>query len=155
MLLFFNIRPAMFSKHSELAKRQDRDHYRRLTSPSSCTAPPTSHQEVGSSSRRHTTPPPSRMQEVGSSSRRHTTPPPSRQEEASSDNSVEMWVVAPTPPHLVAPPPPTHLVAPPLTHLEETSSNDSSSTSLGYNDECPHVKDVSSYELLLDFNCLV
>jgi hypothetical protein len=145
----------MFSKHSELAKRQDRDHYRRLTSPSSCTAPPTSHQEVGSSSRRHTTPPPSRMQEVGSSSRRHTTPPPSRQEEASSDNSVEMWVVAPTPPHLVAPPPPTHLVAPPLTHLEETSSNDSSSTSLGYNDECPHVKDVSSYELLLDFNCLV
>jgi hypothetical protein len=38
---------------------------------------------------------------------------------------------------------------PPLTRLELASSHDSSS---GYNDECPHVKEVSSYELLLDFN---
>jgi hypothetical protein len=48
---------------------------------------------------------------------------------------VEMWEV---------PPPPRR--------LEEVSSNDSS---LGYNDECPHVKEVRSYELLLDFNYLV
>jgi hypothetical protein len=27
--------------------------------------------------------------------------------------------------------------------------------SSGYNNECPHIKEVSSYELLLDFNCLV
>jgi hypothetical protein len=52
-----------------------------------------------------------------------------------------MWVVAP-------PPPPTRLDV-------ASSSDDSPSDSLGYNDECPHVKDVSSYELLLDFNCLV
>jgi hypothetical protein len=39
--------------------------------------------------------------------------------------------------------------------MEEVSSNDSPSDSPGYNDECPHVKEVSSYELLLDFNCLV
>jgi hypothetical protein len=75
-----------------------------------------------------TAPPPSRRQEVRSSSR-HTAPPPS-----SDDLSMEMWEVPP--------PPPTHL-------------GDSSSTSLGYNDECPHVKEVSSYELLLNFNCLV
>jgi hypothetical protein len=31
----------------------------------------------------------------------------------------------------------------------------SSSDSSGYNDECPHIKEVSSYELLIDFNCLV
>jgi hypothetical protein len=61
----------------------------------------------------HTTPPPSRRQEVGSSSRRHIAPPPS-----SNDSSVEMWEVPP--------PPPTRL-------------GDSSSTSSGYNDECPHV----------------
>jgi hypothetical protein len=79
--------------------------------------------------------PPSRY-EVGSSSHRYTTPP-SCQEEASSDDSiVEMWEVSP----------------PPLTCLEEASSDDSSS---GYNDECPHVKEVISYELLLNFNCLV
>jgi hypothetical protein len=52
-----------------------------------------------------------------------------------------MWVVAP-------PPPPTRLDV-------ASSSDDPPSDSLGYNDECPHVKDVSSYELLLDFNCLV
>jgi hypothetical protein len=60
---------------------------------------------------------------------------------------------------VVAPPPSTRLVAPsnpPLTRLEvASSSNDSPSNSLGYNDECPHVKEVSSFELLLDFNCLV
>jgi hypothetical protein len=77
---------------------------------------------------------------VGSSSRCHTVPPPSRLEEASSDDSiVEMWEVPPPPP----------------THLKEASSNDSPSASLDYNDECPHVKEMSSYELLLDFNCLV
>jgi hypothetical protein len=85
----------------------------------------------------HTAPPPSR-QELGSSSRRTT--PPSRQEDASFDDSVvEMWVVTPPPP----------------TRLEVASSNDSRSASSGYNDECPHVKVVSSYELLLNFNCLV
>jgi hypothetical protein len=56
---FFNIRSAMVSKHSELVKRQARDHYGRFTSPSSRTAPPPSHQEVGSSSRCDTAPPPS------------------------------------------------------------------------------------------------
>jgi hypothetical protein len=66
--------------------------------------------------------------------------------EASSDDSVEMWVVAP---------PPTCLVAPPPTHLEEALSNSSSSASSVYNGECPHIKEVSSYELLLDFNYLV
>jgi hypothetical protein len=50
-----------------------------------------------------------------------------------------MWEVAP----------------PPLTRVEEASSNDSPSASSGYNDECLHVKEVSSYELLLDFNCLL
>jgi hypothetical protein len=44
---------------------------------------------------------------------------------------------------------------PPLTCMKEASSDDSPSTSLGYNDECLHVKEVSSYELLLDFNYLV
>jgi hypothetical protein len=56
------------------------------------------------------------------------------------------------------PPPPAHLVAPPpppLTRVKEVSSNDSPSDSLGYNSECPDVKEVTSYELLLDFNCLV
>jgi hypothetical protein len=78
---------------------------------------------------RYTALPPSRRQEVGSSSRRRTAPPPT------SDNlSVEMWVVPP--------PPPTYL-------------GDSSSTSSGYYDECPHIKEVTSYELLLDFNYLV
>jgi hypothetical protein len=118
----------MVIKHMELAKRQ----------------------EVGSSSRCHIAPPPSRMQEVGSSSRRRTAPPPSCQEEVSLDDSVEMWVVAPPPPaRLVAPPPPP-------TCLEEASSSDNPpSDSSSYNDECPHIKEVSSYELLLDFNCLV
>jgi hypothetical protein len=66
-----------------------------------------------------TTPPPSLRQEVGGSSRRRTAPPPS------DDSSVEIWEVPP--------PPPTRL-------------GDSSSTSSGYNDECPHVREVSSYE---------
>jgi hypothetical protein len=52
----------------------------------------------------------------------------------SDDSSVEMWEVPP--------PPPTRL-------------GDTSSTSLDYNDECPHVKEVISYELVLYFNCLV
>jgi hypothetical protein len=97
------------------------------------------------------TAPPSRMQEVGSSSRCRIAPPPSHQEEASLDESVEMWVVAPPPPTcLVAPP------SPPLTFLKvASSSNDSPSDSSGYKDECPHVKEVNSYELLLDFNYLV
>jgi hypothetical protein len=63
---------------------------------------------------------------------------------------MEMWVLAP--------PPPTRLVAPPLspTRLEVASlSDDSPSDSSGYNNECPHVKEVSSYELLLDFKFLV
>jgi hypothetical protein len=80
------------------------------------------------SSRRCTASPPSR-QEVGSSNRRRTTSPPSP-----DDSIVKTWEVSP--------PPPTRL-------------NDSSLVSLGYSDECPHVKEVSSYELLLDFNCLV
>jgi hypothetical protein len=37
---FFNIRSAMISKQSELAKRQARDRYVRFASPSSHTAPP-------------------------------------------------------------------------------------------------------------------
>jgi hypothetical protein len=121
----------MVSKHSKLTKRQARDCYRRFTSPLNRTAPsPSCH-------------------EVGSSSRRHTAPPPSLQEEASSDDSVEMWVVcltAPPPLRLVTPPPPARLVAPPTppTHVEEVTSNDSLlSDSSGYNDDCPHVKEVS------------
>jgi hypothetical protein len=58
--------------------------------------------------------------EVGSSSRRRTAPPPS-----SDDSSMEMWDMPPPPPTLLG---------------------DSSSTSSGYNDECPHVREVSSYE---------
>jgi hypothetical protein len=64
-----------------------------------------------------TAPPPSRHQEVGGSSRRRTFPPPS-----SDDLSVEMWEVPP----------------PPLTRLSDSSS--------GFNDECPHVREVCSYE---------
>jgi hypothetical protein len=72
----------------------------------------------------YTAPPPSR-QEVGSSSRHCTAPPPSRQEDASSNDSImEMWEVAP----------------PRMTRLEEVSSDDSPSTSSGYNDECPTSK---------------
>jgi hypothetical protein len=86
------------------------------------------------------TPPPSCMTEVGSSSHRRTALPLSCQEEASSNDSVvEMWVVAPLT----------------STRLEEASSDDSPSTSSGYNGECLYIKEVSSYELLLDFNCLV
>jgi hypothetical protein len=61
-----------------------------------------------------------------------------------------MWVVAP-------PSPPLRVVAPPslMTRVEELSFDDSPLDSSGYNDECPHIKQVSSYELLLDFNCLV
>jgi hypothetical protein len=76
-----------------------------------------------------TAPPPSRCQEVENSSRCRTPPPPSP-----DDSSVEMWEVPP----------------PPLTCL-----GSSSLTSAGYNDECLHVKEVSSYELLLNFSCLV
>jgi hypothetical protein len=65
----------MVSKHSKLAKRQAWDHYERLASPSSRTAPsPLCHK-------------------VGSSSHCRIAPPPLRQEEASSDDSVEMWVI--------------------------------------------------------------
>jgi hypothetical protein len=127
--IFSMLRSAMVSKHSELTKRQARDHYGIFSSPSSCI-----------------TPPPSR-QEVGSSSRRCIAPPGSCQEEASSDDSMEMWVVAPPPPPLhlqVAPPPPTRLVPPPPTPL--TRLGDSSLISSGYNDRCPHVREVSSYE---------
>jgi hypothetical protein len=147
ILLFFStlIRAAMVSKHSERSKRQARDCYGRFASPSSAIAPPPSRQEVRSFSRRCTAPPLSCMQEVGSSSSRRTAPP-SRQG-ASSDDSVEIWVV-----HCIAPlrlgtPPPARLVAPPtMTPLEVTSSSDDSpSNSLGYNDDCPHVKQVSSY----------
>jgi hypothetical protein len=53
-----------------------------------------------------------------------TTPP------SSDDSSVELWEVPP----------------PPLTRLGESSS--------GYNDKCPHVKEVSSYELLLDLSII-
>jgi hypothetical protein len=70
---------------------------------------------------------PSSMQEVGSSSRRRTAPTPSRQEASPDDSFVKMWEVAPPPP----------------TRLKEALSNDSPSTSLGYNDECPHIKEVS------------
>jgi hypothetical protein len=80
-----------------------------------------------------TAPPPS-CQEVGSSSCHRTAPPPLRS---------------------VTPPPPARLVAPPPTRVEEVSSDDYPSDSSGYNDKCPHVKEVSSYELLLDFNYLV
>jgi hypothetical protein len=118
----------MVSKHSELVKRQTRDRYGRFASLSSRTAPPSLRQEVRSSSYHSTALPPS-CQEVRSSSRHSTAPPPS-----SDDSSVEMWEVPP--------PPPTRL-------------GDSYSTSSGYNDECPHFKEVSSYELFLDFNYLV
>jgi hypothetical protein len=136
----FNIRPAMVNKkHSELVKKQTRDRYGKFASPSSRTAPPPSRQEVGSSSHHRTTLPPSHMQEIGSSSHCRTAPPPPRQEALSDDSVVEMWVVA----------------SPPPTHLQEASSKDSPSDSSGYNDECPHAKEVSSYKLLLDYNCLV
>jgi hypothetical protein len=52
---------------------------------------------------------------------------------------MEMWEVA----------------TPPATRLEEASSDDSPSASSSYNDECPNVKEVTSYELLLDFNYLL
>jgi hypothetical protein len=63
-------------------------------------------------------------------------------QKASSDDSVGMWVVTPPPP------PPTYLEV-------ASSSEDSLSDSSGYNDECPHVKEVNSYDLLLDFNCFI
>jgi hypothetical protein len=68
-------------------------------------------------------------------------------EEASSDDLMEMWVVCLTvpPPLRLGTPPPACLVAPPpLTHVEEVSSDNSLlSDSSRYNDECPHVKEVS------------
>jgi hypothetical protein len=54
-----------------------------------------------------------------------------------------MWMVC-----RIAPPPPACLVAPPPPpiHVKEVSSDESLlSDSSGYNDECPHVKDVSLY----------
>jgi hypothetical protein len=135
--IFCDIRSTMVSKHSKLTKRQARDRYERFSSPSSLTASLSCH-EVGSSSRHRIAPPPSCMQDVGSSSRCHTAPPPSHQEEASSDDSVEMWVVA---------------LPPPLTCVEELF-DDSLLDSSGYNNECPHIKEVSSYKML-HFNCLV
>jgi hypothetical protein len=116
---FFNIRSAMVSNHLELTKRQTQDRYGRFASPLSHTSPPSSRQKVESSGHCCTAPPPSRMQ-VGSSSHRRTALPPS-----SDDSSVEMWEV---------PPPPS------------TSMGDSSSTSSGYNNACPHIREVSSYE---------
>jgi hypothetical protein len=105
-IIFCDFRLAMVSKHSELKKRQDRDRYGRFASPSSHTTPHTSLHEVGSSNRHCTAPPPSRMQEVGSCSRRRTASPPS----SDSDDSVEMWVVAPPlPTRLDPPPPPTRV----------------------------------------------
>jgi hypothetical protein len=75
----------------------------------------------------------------------YTAAPPSHQEEAPSNDSVEMWVVALPPPlclQLAAPTPPMCLVPPP----PPTRLCNSSSASSGYNDECPHVREVSSYE---------
>jgi hypothetical protein len=91
----------MFSKRSELMKKQSRDVYERFCSPSSQqvrprTSPPPS-QDVRRISR--TAPPPSLSQDV-----HHTSPPPSRHQdghfqqvhswkvvlEASSDNYMEM-----------------------------------------------------------------
>jgi hypothetical protein len=50
------------------------------------------------------------------------------------------WFLPPPSTRIATPPPP-----PPSTRVEE-SSDDSPSDSSGYNDECPHVKEVSSYE---------
>jgi hypothetical protein len=135
VVVFCDIRSPMVSKHSELMKWQIQDGYGRFASPSSRTTPPPLHHKVESSSHRRSAPHLSCMQEVGSSSRRRTAPPPSHQEEASSDDLVEMWVVAPPPPLRlqVDPPPPTRL-------------GDSSLTFSGYNDECPHIREVSSYK---------
>jgi hypothetical protein len=83
-------------------------------------APPPLCHEVGSSSHHRTATPPSRMQEVGSSSRRRTAPPHS----SDLDDSVEMSVLAP--------PPPLRLQVAPLTPTRIW--------------ECPHIKEVSSYE---------
>jgi hypothetical protein len=107
--IFCDIRSAKVSKHLELMKRKAQDCYGRFASPSTHTAPPPSRYVMGSSNCRRTAPPPSRMQEVGSSSHRHTIPPPS----SNSDDSVEMWVVAPPPLRLQVAPPPTICLAPP------------------------------------------
>jgi hypothetical protein len=80
VVVFCDISSTMVNKHSKLMKRQAWDRYGRFASLSSHTAPPISHHEVGSPSRRRTAPPPLRMQEVGSSNRQET----------SSDDSVEM-----------------------------------------------------------------
>jgi hypothetical protein len=82
--------------------------------------------------------PPSR-QEVRSCSRCRTAHSSCQEEALSDDSIVEMWEVPPPPP----------------TCLEEVSSNDSPSAYSSYNNECIHIKEVSSYELLLGFNCLV
>jgi hypothetical protein len=124
--VFWEISSAMDSKHSELTKRQTRDRYRRFASPSSRTAPPQKLQ----------TPPHSSSSLalggdfVGWLSGDVGGPP-----QCSSSSSTH-----------VTPPPPACLVAPPsLTHMEEVSSDDSPSDSSGYNEECPHVIEVSSY----------
>jgi hypothetical protein len=127
---FFNIRSAMVSKQLELVKRLAQDRYERFASSLSRTVSPPSRHEVGSSNRCRTALPLSRIQKVRSSSRYCTTPPPS----SDSDNSIEMWMAALPPPlrlQAVTPPPPTCLAPPPpLTRIWE----------------CPHVKEVSSYE---------
>jgi hypothetical protein len=72
---------------------------------------------------------------------RRTVPPPTWLPVSDDDSEVEMWVVAP-----------------PLTHLEvdlTSSSSDDSLTSSGYNDECPHVKEVSCDQLFIHYNCLL
>jgi hypothetical protein len=120
------VRVAIFSTLGQRWLASTRS-YKRFASPLSCTTPPPSHHVGESFSRRHTAPP-SCMQEVESFSHRRTAPPPS----SDLDDSVEMWVAASPPLCLqVAPPPPTRLVLPrPLIQIWE----------------CPHVKEVSSYE---------
>jgi hypothetical protein len=161
MLLFFNIRSATVSKHSELVKRHAWGHYGRFAFPSRHTAPHPSCHEVGSSNRRRTAPPPSRMQEVGRSSRRCTAPSPSRQEEASSDDSVEMWVAAPTPP-------PLRLQVVPSSSFDTPCDSSSSFNTCGgvvrwlplgllrlQRRVPPRQRGELIWTLLLDFSCLV
>jgi hypothetical protein len=96
--IFCDIRLAIVSKHSKLAKRQARDRYERFASPSSRTAPCPSRHEVRSSSCRRTAPPPS----------------------SDSDDSVVMWVAAPPSTHLAPLPPLTRVWVFP--HLKDVSS---------------------------------
>jgi hypothetical protein len=81
-----------------------------------------------------TAPPPSHRQEVGSSSHHRTAPPPSH-----CSSSIIWWLEC--------------------GDVGGASSSDTPRLLLldpsSYIDECPHVSEVRSYELLLDFNCLV